>query len=165
MKIFNLSNNIQILEEEYNILHTSNNYKTHNKISFLEMRKFVKNSNKNKNKRIMLYIFWLTLCNNIYNIDQILQQYNISKKEYDQFQKETMEKIKNQMNHYISNRNTYHNLCSSNLFEKLKTNDDFQEFISKNKPEFYKFTENIINHNKLDQHTMNWINTIKNIWK
>lgn len=138
-------NNIEVLEEQYNILHSSN---AQSKISFLEMRQFAKKSNDNNKKRIMLYIFWLTLYKKEYNIDRILYQYNISKNEYEEFQKEKIEKINHQLEYYISNRRMSSGLCSSDLFEKFKKNSHLQEFVSKNTSEFYKFIDIIVDNNE-----------------
>ena len=96
----------------------------------------------------MLYIFWLTLYRKYCNVDKILYQYNISKNEYDEFQKEKIEKINHQLEYYISNRRMSRGLFSSDLFEKFKENSHLQKFVSKNMSEFYKFIDIIVDNNE-----------------
>jgi hypothetical protein len=161
MKIMRALPNCKIVDEQYNILHSS---KGQSKISFLEIRQFAKNSNDNNKKRIMLYIFWLTLYTKNYNIENILYQYNISKNEYEEFQKEKIEKINHQIEYYISNKRMSNGVCSFDLFENLKKNNNLQEFVSKNKYVFHKFTETIRNDNNMNQYINIWLNAMKNIW-
>lgn len=161
--------NIQIIEEQYNILHPHNNNsnenKQYNKITFLEMRKRAKQQHENKKKTIMSYLFWLSL----YNVQlkcgfsEFLKKYNISIEEYTQFEKENHSNIQKQIYHYISNRKHYNGLVSSNLLNEMKNKVGFKEFVSNNNYELKKFVETVCQNSQSNNDQKRYIEAMNHI--